>query len=285
MRRRSDVRTVILSIGLIGGLALLALAVQADAAKPLRQAATGPSPEETQLKQLPAPAQQVGRPSKAELLGRCQQRPACRAKLDMAQKGQKPAIIRPAATSPSPEELDLRKLPPPATPVMPRRFQRSELDLGPWDRLLAWLNPFHPPVAEAQSAVSVLLTPQNRYVASPYSSLSLYGVGYWGSYYLSSSFSTVTPSAENKPFAWTVFVAPAPGWYIIDVRAGSAAAKLRHQSGGSIIETWDVGSVPCSGGVCDYATMEYLQQGGHSFYFYSPTSHYYFYSVSIESYP
>jgi hypothetical protein len=289
MLRWNYARTVIL---LIGGLGVLALAAQADSAKPLRPAATSQSPEEARLKQLPPPAQQLGRPSKADLMTRCQQRPACRAKLDMAQKGQKPATLRPAATGPSPEELKLKKLPAPATPVTPRRFQRSGLNLWPLDRLLAWLNPFRPAVAEAQSAVSVYLTPQNPMVASPFSFITFNGVmvGLGGLYsFYSSTIITDSPNTENKSYVYIYFTAPATGWYIIDVRASYGAAnvpaKLRHQNAGPIIETWDVGSVPCTASICDYATMEYLQQGVHSFYFYSATHPYNPNSVSIESYP
>ncbi len=278
-------RTMIL---LIGGLGVLALAPQADSAKPLRPAATTPSPEDAQLKQLPPPAspQQLAKPSKAELMSRCQQRPTCRAKLEVAQKGQKPATARPAATSPSPEDLELKKLPAPATPETPRRFQRSGLGLWPLDGLLAWLNPFRPKVAEAQAAVSVHLTPQNPYVASPSSSLALYGVVYNGSYFFPLYMNTYRAPSENRPFAQTAFSAPVSGWYIINLRASSAAAKLRHYPSNLIIETWGPAAVPCSaGGVCDHLTIEYLQQGYHTLYFYSLTHQYYFYSASIESYP
>jgi len=277
-------RTVIL---LIGGLGVLALAAQADSAKPLRPAATAQSPEGAQLKQLPAPAQQVGRPSKAELLARCQQRPTCRAKLEAAQKGQKPATLRPAATSPSPEVQQLKKLPAPVQPVTPRRFQRGT-SLWSLNGLLAWLNPLRPPVAEAQAGVSIYLTPQNPYVRVPDSHLRLYGIHMFpGNYHLTPNVTVLSTTTENKPFVYIEFSAPASGWYIIDVRASSAAAKLLHGSGTSqsIIETWAAGSVPCSASICDYATMEYLQQGFHYFYFYSPTHVYTFYSVSIESYP
>ena len=58
-------RTVILLIGILG---VLALAAQAFSAKPLRPAATGPSPEAAQLQQFPPAAQQVGRPAKTDLL-------------------------------------------------------------------------------------------------------------------------------------------------------------------------------------------------------------------------
>lgn len=297
MVRRSHMRTVIF---LIGGLAVLALAAQGVLAKPLRPAATSPSPEGAQLKQLLAPAQQVGRPSKSELLARCQQRPACRAKLDAAQKGQKPATVRPAATSPSSEALELKKLPTPATPVTPRRFQGSGLGLRPLNGLLAWLNPFRPPVAEAQQVkqltpmiaastrVSIYLTPQNPYIRVPDSHLRLYGIHMFpGNFHSTPNVTVPSTTTENKPFVYIEFSAPASGWYIIDVRASSAAAKLLHGSGTSqsIIETWAAGSLPCSASICDYATMEYLQQGFHYFYFYSPTHVYTFYSVSIESYP
>ncbi len=295
MWQRRHVRTVVL---VIGGLAVVAVAALADAAKPVRPPTTVESPEVVQHKQLPTPAQQVGRPSKAELLARCQQRPACRAKLEAAQKGQKPPTVRPAATIPSREELELKKLPAPIAPVTPRRFQRSGLGLSPWDWLLAWLNPFRQPVAEAQqlkpltpmipvyTGVSVYLTPQNPYVATPTSALYLWGVtlqsrfGYW----LDNRNSTFTGQAESKPYVFTLFRSPAAGWYVIDHRASSAATKLNHGPG-AIVDTWDVGSAPCSAGICDYATMEYLQPGEYHFYFYSPTHGYYFYSVSIESYP
>ncbi len=246
-----------------------------------------PEPGTGPAQDIAPPAQQLGRPAKTELVSRCQQRPVCRAKLDMAQRGQRPVILRAAATSPSPLELELRRLPPPATPVIPRRFQRSGLGLWPAHGLLAWLNPFRPPVAEAQAGVSVYLTPQTPYVPSPASSLTLWGVTTSGYYDFRPDFSTPFPLAENKPFVSAIFEAPASGWHIIDVRAGSAAAKLRHQADGPIIETWDVGSVPCNatGTSCDYVTAEYLQQGHHAFIFYSATSDYYFYSVSIESYP
>lgn len=286
MLRQGYVRTAIL---LIGGLGVLALAARADSAKPLRPAATGPSPEEAQLKQLPAPAQQVGRPAKADLVSRCQQRPACRAKLEMAQKGQKSATPRPAASSPSPEEQEFRKLPPPAQPVTPRRFQQSGPGPWPWDRLLAWLNPFRPPVAEAQAGFSVYLTPRDHLVVS-YGYLSIWGsvmhgTTYLGTYILYPNYTTPARSVENKPFVETSFQVPATSWYIIDVRASNASTKLYHYPSQSVIETWPAGSVPCAGFVCDYVTAEYLQQGSHYFYFYSPTNSYSFHSVSIESYP
>jgi hypothetical protein len=239
---------VFLVFGLIVGLGML-LVVQGVVAKPLRPAATGPSPEEAQLKQFPASVQQVGRPSKADLLARCQQRPVCRAKIEGAQKGKKPATVRPAATTSSPEELELKKIPAPVTPVTPRRFQRSGIDMRPLDSLLAWLNPFRPPVAEAQSAVSVYLAPQNPIVSSPYSLVYLCGVNsYYGIKTLYSGNSTPSPSAENKPYVYTYFTAPASSWYIIDFRTSHSAAKLRHQTSGPIIETWDLGSVPVLAG-------------------------------------
>lgn len=216
LSRRVYVRTAIL---LIGGLGVLALPTQADTAQP------------------PLTAQEVGRPSKLELLTRCQQRPACRAKIDAIQKGQKPAAPR--------------------------------------------------PMVQAQSAVSVYLTPRIHAVLSPYSDVELHGVLYAGGRYIFRQDYRLLQddSSERRPFVAMNFTAPASAYYIINVRASNAAAKLRHISGGAIIETWASGSAPCSAGICDYVTIEYLQQGAHKFYFYSPTHEYTFYSASIESYP
>lgn len=286
MRRHSYIRTLILSS--LGGLAVLAVAalvVHAASADRLRRAAKTQSPEDAQLKQLPAPAQKIGRPSKAELLNRCQQVPKCRAKLAGANKGGKPTKALPAARSASPEDEALKKLPQPAKPTTPRRFQKGVQAPWPLDKLMAWVNPFQPSVAEAQTAVSVFLTPQNRWISSPYSVLSLYGVNYWGSYHLSGSYSTTSAAAENKPYVYFRFNAPATGWYIFNFRASNATLNLRHNYSGPIVETWNAGNVPCTGNQCDYVTAEYLEQGSHYFYFYSKIHNYYFYSVSLESYP
>ncbi len=209
-----------IAIFIAGVLWALALAAQADSA------------------QTPPLAQQVGRPSKVELVTRCQQGTACRAKLERAQKDQRPAIPR--------------------------------------------------PMPHAQSAVSVFLTPQYWKVLSPNSDVELHGVVYAGGrHILHNQGYAVTNNANGdyKPFVRINFAAPASAFYIINVRAGNAAAKLRHQGGGPIIETWAYGSAPCAAGICDYVTIEYLQQGAHKFYFYSPTHEYTFYSASIESYP
>ena len=216
-------RTMIL---LIGGLGVLALAAQADSAQP------------------PLLAQQVGRPSKADLLTHCQQRSTCRAKLDAAQKGQRLAIPR--------------------------------------------------PMDQAPSAVSVYLTPLNWKVLSPYSDVELHGVVYADGRHIlhHAGYNLILDiNGEHKPFVRMNFTAPASAFYVLNVRASSAAAKLRHHSGGPIIEQWasgsGAGSAPCSAGgiLCDYVTIEYLQQGSHKFYFYSTTHPYTFYSASIESYP
>lgn len=213
MRRRRYVRTLIL---LIGSLAVLVLATRADSAPP------------------PPLAQQVGQPSKTELLTRCQQRPACRAKLDLAQKEQRPGAQR-----------------------------------------------------LAQSAVSLYLTPQIHMALSPYSNVELHAVLYAGGRHILNSGryrDTTATHSKGRPFVAINFTAPTSGFYIINVRAGNAAANLLRGLG-TIIETWASGSASCSAGICDYATMEYLQQGAHKFYFYSLWDTYQFYSVSIESYP
>jgi len=216
MRQRKHGQMAILIAGILG---VLVLAARADS-------------------EQPAPlAQQVGRPSKVEMLTRCQQRPACLAKLQAAQRDQRPAIPR--------------------------------------------------PMPQAQSAVSVYLTPQIWKVLSPNTDVALHGVLYaGGSYIFRQDYRLLQDaSSEQKPFVTMNFTAPASAYYIINVRASNAAAKLRHQQGGPIIEEWAFGSAPCSAGICDYVTIEYLQQGAHKFYFYSRTHEYTFYSASIESYP
>lgn len=284
-------RTVCL---VLGGLGVLGLVVQADSAQPLRQAARAESPDEPQRKQArpPASPQRLAKPSKADLVALCQRQPACRAQLVAAQKGQKPATVRPAAAGPSPEELELKKLLPPATPGTPRRAPRSGLGVWPLDGLVAWLNPLGPRMAEAESAVSVYLTVQHAAAGSNY--LSLHGVTKNANdpyVWLLASVTTGSANAENKATVQTRFRAQTSGYYIIHHRASSAAAKLRHNHGGPLIGDWAPGSVPCSpqlgAGIdfCDYVTVEYLEQGRHDFYFYAPGTHCLFASVSIVSYP
>jgi hypothetical protein len=250
-------------------------------AKNMLPAAKSESPEEAQMKKNPPP---TGRPenirpaSKAELLDSCSKHPGCRKKLDAAQKGEKPAP-RPAATQESPEEQQLKKNPPPT--VAPR----GELSV-PVDTLLSSLNPFRAGLAQAQTAFSVTLTPQNNVSNTPYVYFSLFGsdhqTGGWHGLSGHLTISSYT-NTETKPYLFAFAQIPTTGWYIINVKGhGRGVAKLRHLYGGPIIETWDMSTQTCS--PCDYATMEYLQAGVQQFYFWSMT-YQWITQLSIQSFP
>lgn len=104
----------------------------------LRPAAPGPSPEEEALKKLPPPArpEHLQQPSKEEMEQRCMQNPNCRQKLEQFKQGKRPSTPLPAATAPSPEEKQLKQLPPPAQAVPPAG-PRSEVTPGATDWLLS----------------------------------------------------------------------------------------------------------------------------------------------------
>src|SRR2546426_3253287 len=256
-------------------------------AKQMLPAATGESPEESQRKKVVPPAgrpENLPAPSKAELLDSCGKHPGCRQKLDKAQKGEKPTP-RPAATSESPEESKLKKMPPPASPQSPR----SEL-LPPLDRsLLSWLNPLRVAPAQAQTLFSVVLTPVNNASVCPYSYFYIYGGYYFtGGWHLIDGYLNIPSftTTEGKPNVWIYVTVPSTGWYIINVRgSGRALAKLRHLWNGPIIETWDFRPATYTCAYCDYATMEYLQAGIQQFYFWAVDSWNYPTEVSIRSYP
>ena len=259
-------------------------------ARAKRPAAKQKSPEELEEKKLPKPVPpgQIKRPSKADLINECNKQPKCRAKMQAAKSGKKPKNRRPAAREENPEEKAFKQLPKPVQKVPGQ--QRSQSDFLPPTQgtsFLSWLNPFGASEAFAQSPVSVHLTPQNNYNSTPYSRLR----GYWvimyapTRYYINGGYNISNyPRTENKPFGWVQFNAPTAGYYIIDFQGSRSKAKLRHQASGPIIETWDLTSQSCS--TCNYATMEYLEQGNHYFYFWPEgTSSISLYAVDITSYP
>lgn len=254
-------------------------------AKGVRPAAKNESQEEAQLKQLPPPVPpgQIRRPSKAELLDKCTKNPRCQAKLQAAKK-QGPNKPRPAAREESPEDKGLKNLPKPVFPKTPRGQPHSDLmmpDNTP--TLLSWLNPFQVDSVFAQSAVSINLTPAGPSTSGAY--MFLYGarVFYNSMYYLSSFDSWSYANSENKPYVYLRFSVPATGTYLVNVQASRGKAKMRHQSGGPIIDTWDFSAQPY--GIYDYLTAEYLEQGYHYFYFWPDGVSFYIYSASLVSYP
>lgn len=259
-------------------------------ARAKRPAAKQESPEEAQQKKLPKPVPpgQVKRASKSDLINACNQQPKCRAKMQAAKSGKKPKNRRPAAREESPEEKTFKQLPKPAQQA-PGRQQSQNDFLRPvlGNSLFEWLNPFAASEAYAQSSVSVSLTPLSNYISTPYSLLRGYGVVMYSSsyYYLNGYYNISSFSrTENKPYVYSLFRAPASGYYIIDFTGSRNKAKLKHQSNGPIIETWDLLSQSC--GQCNYATMEYLEEGYHYFYFYPEgNAALYVYGLDITSYP
>jgi hypothetical protein len=258
-------------------------------ARAKRPAAKQESPEDLQQKKLPKaypPGKQQKR-SKADLINGCNKQPKCRAKMQAAKSGKAPKNRRPAAREESPEEKAIKQLPKPAQEAPGQQRSQSDfLRSTQGTSLLGWLNPFGASEAFAQSTVSVHLDPQNIVFSTPYSKLLGFGVNmysptYW---YLNGYYTLNTTYTENQPFVYVYFRAPAAGYYIIDFEGSRSKAKLRHQYSGPIMETWDLTSQSCYR--CNYATMEYLEQGTHYLYFWPDgNSRLYLYSVDITSYP
>ena len=258
----------------------------------LRPASKKESPQDLELKKLRKAVSpgKLRRPSKKALSDLCHKRSDCRKKLQTinSQKGQRKP--RPAAKGETPQDQELKQLPKALKPThLPRRQPRSELIMpSETPSVLSWLNPLLPPTAYAvprQLPVSTVLTPGGPRIGKQgKQGLSLYGAqihpndqfvlhgndpGYPNS------------NAENKAHAYFKFWVPYTGVYLINVRASDGKAKLRHQNGGPIINTWDF----LGPGTHNYLTAEYLEHGYHHFYFWPDNSVFNFYSASLESYP
>lgn len=250
-------------------------------------ATTHPSPEEIQAQDHPLPPgkpENLGRPStKEQMIHNCMQQPSCRKNFQEAKSGKRPVRGRPAATQPSPEEQELKKLPPPimGDPKGPRS------GLGPISdgEILAWLNPFQPSLAEAQ-AYSWAVNPLR-----PNAQQGSLRMATYGGYQYANRYPIIGPrfpwnnhtASENKSFVYFPTSIPTAGWYFIEVLAGPAQTKLRHNYSGPIIAAWDHSTTSCY--QCYYTTVEYLEAGWHYFYFWSVARDIYIYSVAMESYP
>jgi len=247
------------------------------------------NPEDLQMKKLPkaVPPGQLRRHSKKELTDLCNKRPNCRKKLQAikTRKGQRKP--RAAAKGDTLEDRELQKLPKALKPKhLPRRQPRTELLMpSETSSVLSWLNPLLPEAAYAQSPVSIVLTPGDPVTSNSY--LTLYGARVYSNdrfYLYSGDPGYNSTNAENKSHAFFRFYVPSTGDYLINISASKGKAKLRHQSGGPIIDTWDFMGLPW-GPPYNYLTAEYLAQGYHYFYFWPDNSGIYIYSVSLESYP
>ena len=258
-------------------------------AKDLGRAAgkKGESREEKEIYKFgkPAPRGLVRKRSKVELLDRCNKLARCKAKLRAAKMRKRPfKVLRSTKQGESPEEKARIRIPKPIKPKPRFRRQKSEL-MQPEERspLFSWLNPLAVTPAHAQSAFSLYLTPENRFGSNPHGYIDLYGIAYWGSYFLySTSIAVKNTNSENKPYVYLQFMTKTEGWYLINFQGGRGKAKLRHRNAGPIIETWDFMGTSCN--PCDYLTSEYLTAGYHYFYFWPDGSNIYFYSASVESY-
>lgn len=272
--------------GLFAGLAG---AQPAPGAKVLRPAATGPSPEEALQRQLPPPAkpEELRTPTQAEMENACNQNPKCRAKLEQAKQGKRPAKPLPAATEPSPEERMQQSLPPPAQ-GLPPMGPRSSIP-GQAERFFSWLNPFTPDQAWAQITGNATFTTVNRVGGIPAGIIGLYGGVLSGSsntYVMPNNHLAASMSTETKPYVHLYFYT-GTGNYIIDFEASPSFTKLRHQPNGPILDTWDYRTSGCGSTVCHYVTVDYYEAGWHNWYFWAdPTaSGVNFYSVTIKRYP
>jgi hypothetical protein len=246
----------------------------------------GENPEDLELRKNPPPPHPGrGEPkSKADLMRACEQQPKCRQKLNEAKRKGKPQNPRPAKTGKSPEELELEKFPAPPQPAGGLDKRKGDLQNFPVTTLLGWLNPFSPLEVQAQSDVSIYLTPCNK--RHSMAGLQFHGV----ELPFSNPYARFVPytktnraNTDYKPYLTVHFKAPATGWYILNFRATRAAAKLRHQYNGSIIETWDFMSQP--NGWYNYATIEYLAQGSHIFLWWGTQGWPHLSSVNISSFP
>ena len=227
-----------------------------------------------------------GRPTKAQLIDQCNKRPQCKSKLKAAMKrgSNKP---RPAARGKRPKELMFRTQPQISTPMA--RLQKPKSD-PQWPTeasgLLSWLNPFQVAPVYADSGVSIHLTPGS---GSARSTMELWGatVRNGNHFSLNSGYKFVSPLpkvvAENRPFAFLHFWVPATDTYLVNVRASSGSAKLRHFSLGQP-ETFHF---PKNHTIMrDYLTAEYLGKGEHYFYFWADANHHItIESATLESYP
>jgi hypothetical protein len=270
----------------------LAQAQPVPGGKPMRPAATGPSPEEQMQKQLPLPAkpEEVEARAKIPPEQHCMKNPKCRQKLDQVRQGKRPAVTLPAAAGPSPEEKLHKSLPPPAMGPQGRVP-------GPVEWFFSWINPFAPATAMAQlylspstttpmTAEGLTFTPSKRYSSSPYGYMASYGVyagtnlNYFG---LFNSYSTPAAYAENKPFIILGTRLDKEGPYFIDIAASPSIIKIRHQYSGPILETWDM-SKGCGSNVCHYQTMDNYAAGYQYWYVWVDPKVWgtYFYSITIK---
>jgi hypothetical protein len=154
-------------------------------------------------------------------------------------------------------------------------------------------------VSEAQEGFSVTLTPSKRFSRSPYAYLNFYGAKVIRSdsglytYVLEDHGTRAIGINISRPYAKIYVEVPQTGWYLIDFYGyGKNKARLRILGNGyPTLETWEFGASPTF--YNHYATAEYLEEGGHTFYFQMDTilsaaivisNSFTFFEVSVESF-
>ena len=235
----------------------------------------------------PGKPEDVGRPStKEEMIQHCMQQPSCRQKLQEAKKGKRPAKGRPAATGPSPEDIEDKKM---GKPVMGNpQGPLSELVPLSGSALLAWLNPFNPNVAEA-AAGGGAVDPSRTKGTFGGVSMATYGGGQNGNSwpFIGSDYSSYIPNyATSESKAMVILRAssiPTSGFYLVEIRGTKSSTKLRHLNNGPIIETWDYSNTACS--TCYYTDIDWYDAGYHYWYFWSVGRYMSIYGATVRSYP
>jgi len=226
-------------------------------AKQVRPVAALDSSEVLDMKMLPTADQpdMIHHSSTAALLNQCQKRAACRAKLEAISSGKRQPLQ--ALKGETPEEQEIRR-----GILLPEESSS----------LLSWLNPFQINTAYAQTIVGAKVVPgnHNSNQGGAWVDMRLYGAQrYPGNLIinLSGLDYLTSPQTENNPNADIYMWIPSTGTYLINVVGSEGKAKMRHQTSGPIIDTWDFTSQKSPDGWFDYLTAEYLQAGGHTFYF------------------
>jgi hypothetical protein len=184
---------------------------------------------------------------------------------------------------------------------------RSGLDSQDWfaslSSLWGFLNPWM--VTDAQAQVggvikklppkyAFTLTPQQIYVP-PANTIDLLGASAFNGcyahwcYYLGngSNGSVGEPPALGfsvaKPLVHLHAWLPNNGWYMIDFYGtGKPKTTLRHGNPFTVLESWDMGTSPTYSN--HFATVEYLAQGLHDFYFSVDQAHLWFEEVAVEEF-
>ncbi len=212
------------------------------------------SPEDQALAEFEksAPKMNPELPSRQELFNGCESQPRCKAKLEARHA----AASRAGKAAQAPQKPRTRSI------------------------LSSTTSLYYSPTTD----FSVQLTPKTPYISDPLAYLRFYGGTTYASYYntytlLRGTSSGGSANTEQQPFAVFMVTVPTSGNYMVSVQGSGGAAKMRHNYGGPILETWEPDG---SYGTRNYSTVEHLAAGRHYFYFWPTQGNYvYFFSASV----